>query len=778
MSNDDLRLNSSDLNDVLRLFNNFMLEQADYDDYDLLVKGLLLQMDRLLNPIATIFNEYDHDNRVLSVKEIKANKGILDLVIQAGGRKILSTVTPVDDQLYKEITKERVALRNSLSEMTAGAIPEIASKAIGKALNIKCGLGFAFMLEERLYGTMIVLLNETPQDYYLELFRTYAYFTTSSLKRIKSDQALVESERQYRSLVENLNEVVYILDTEAKIKYISPNVTELSGYNIDEVSGMQFIDFVHPEDQADRVAQFLKVMAGISEATEYRFIKKDGTIVWIRTMGKPIYENEKVVGVQGVLTDITDRKQAEEELQFQAEILDSIGDYVTATDPDGRILYVNEAECRTFGKKRDDLIGKTTEVYGENPEHGALQKEIVEATNKKGYWRGEVVNYDKDNNPIYLDCRTWAMRNADGVVHTLIGISSDITERKQVEKKIRYLGYHDQLTDLYNRYYFEDSKEGLKDIPQVSVIMTDINGLKLVNDTYGHEAGDELLKKYAKLLRQSFKQSDLFFRWGGDEFIVILKNTGEAESWELCNRLIKHCGKTFVKDIPLSVSVGLSSKFKGEDIDKAIREAEDMMYKNKLNESRSNKNLIMKTLLLTLSEKSFETKEHIDRMSLLGRQFGERLRLPPSELSRLETLTMLHDIGKINIDGHILLKETALTGKEWEEIKKHPEVGYRITRTTEEFAYIAEEILSHHERWDGSGYPQGLEGENIPYLARLLNIIDSYDVMSNGRPYKKKMTREEIIEEIESCSGKQFDPDLAGEFIGFLRNGCLDLSEQ
>jgi len=336
-----------------------------------------------------------------------------------------------------------------------------------------------------------------------------------------------------------------------------------------------------------------------------------------------------------------------------------------------------------------------------------------------------------------------------------------------------HIGFHDQLTDLYNRHYFEACEEDLKRSPELIVIMTDVNGLKLVNDTYGHESGDELLKKYAELLREIFKQSDLIFRWGGDEFIVILKNAREAICWELCNKLNKHCAETFVKDIPLSISIGISSKQDGEDINKAIKEAEDMMYKNKLTESKSSKHLIMKTLQQTLSEKSFETKEHIDRMKLVGRQFGERLGLSPSEFSRFETLTMLHDIGKINLDSHVLLKETALSDDEWEEIKKHPEVGYRITRTTEEFAFVAEEILAHHERWDGKGYPQCLEGENIPHLARLLNIVDSYDVMSNGRPYKKKISLDEIIEEINSCSGKQFDPILAEEFVTSLKEGVM-----
>ncbi len=582
----------------------------------------------------------------------------------------------------------------------------------------------------------------------------------------------------YEQLLEAMQEGIWVYDADLNITYVNLKMAEIIGYEVEEMIGKHLFNFLDEEGQENIERKVERRKLGISDIYEEKLKHKNGHYVHVELKATPIIDEKGNYngGIAGI-HDISERKEAEKELKFQAEILDSIGDLVTATDPDGKILYVNEAECRKLGKTRDELIGKTTEVYGEDPEHGALQKEIVETTNEKGFWRGEVVNYDKDNNPIYLDCRTWAMRDADGAISTLIGIATDITERKQVEERIRYLGYHDQLTGLYNRYYYEVSKEELKDISQISVIMTDVNGLKLVNDTYGHETGDQLLKEYARLLKKSFKQSDLFFRWGGDEFIVILKDTKEAKSWDLCNRLIKYCGETFVKDIPLSISVGISSKLQGREIDKAVQEAEDMMYKNKLTESKSSKNLIIKTLLQTLSEKSFETKGHIDRMTMVGRQFGIKLGLLPSELSRLEALVLLHDVGKINIDSNILLKEAALTDTEWEEIKKHPEVGYRITRTTEEFAYIAEDILGHHERWDGQGYPQGLAGGDIPYLARLLNIIDSYDVMSNGRPYKKKMTHAEIIEEIKKCSGKQFDPALADEFIEFLNDEKIELCQ-
>jgi len=226
-----------------------------------------------------------------------------------------------------------------------------------------------------------------------------------------------------------------------------------------------------------------------------------------------------------------------------------------------------------------------------------------------------------------------------------------------------------------------------------------------------------------------------------------------------------------VKNIPLSISVGISSKVQGENTDKALSEAEDMMYNNKIKDSKSSKKMIIKTVLQALSDESHETKDHSKRLSFIGHQFGKYLNLSSSELSRLDTLTMLHDIGLINIDKDILLKKSPLTSEEWDEIRKHPGVGYHITRSAEEFACVAEEILAHHERWDGNGYPLGLAGEDIPYLARILNLIDSYEVMFYGRPYKKKMFTNEIIEEIEKCSGKQFDPDLVEDFVAFLKKG-------
>ena len=173
-------------------------------------------------------------------------------------------------------------------------------------------------------------------------------------------------------------------------------------------------------------------------------------------------------------------------------------------------------------------------------------------------------------------------------------------------------------------------------------------------------------------------------------------------------------------------------------------------------------------LLKTLAAKSYETETHTRNMQEVAVKIGRKLGLPDSEINRLILLIILHDIGKINIPEEILTREGPLTEKEWEIMKKHPESGHRIAMATEEFAHVAEDILSHHERYDGLGYPRKLKGDEIPLLARITAVADAFEVMSNGRPYKNQMTREEIIAEFKICSGKHFDPELVGILLNLL----------
>ncbi len=303
-----------------------------------------------------------------------------------------------------------------------------------------------------------------------------------------------------------------------------------------------------------------------------------------------------------------------------------------------------------------------------------------------------------------------------------------------------------------------------------SIIIADLNGLKLVNDTFGHDAGDRMLKAAADILRKSCRKEDVIARWGGDEFVIFLPQTGEENAKSICRRIKNNCRKVFIEDVPLSISLGVTVKQNvGVDLAVLFKDAEEDMYKHKLHEGRREKRSLLKALLKTLGNKSFETKAHTQRMQKTAMNLGKAVGLSRPELNRLKLLIDLHDIGKITIPEEILNKKGSLTPHEWAIIRKHPETGYRIARASEEFAHVAEEIMAHHERWDGSGYPQGLKGEGIPLLARITAVVDAWDIMSAGSAYKKPLPKDAAVLEIQRYAGTQFDPELAEVFLSMMK---------
>ncbi|NQT66063.1 MAG: HD domain-containing protein [Actinobacteria bacterium] len=210
-------------------------------------------------------------------------------------------------------------------------------------------------------------------------------------------------------------------------------------------------------------------------------------------------------------------------------------------------------------------------------------------------------------------------------------------------------------------------------------------------------------------------------------------------------------------------------KIDEENLKEVIKEAGNNMYKNKLLKRKSIYNFIIFSLERILWEKNKQIKGHTERLKRFAVQLGRAINLPQNKLDELVLLPNLHDIGKIAIPDKILMKKGKLTAKEWKIIKKHPEIGYKIAESTPQIASIAEDILSHHEWWNGTGYPQGLMGEDIPINVCITSIVDAYDVMTFGRPYREAISEEEAIEELGRCSGTQFNPMLVQKFVILLK---------
>jgi len=307
-----------------------------------------------------------------------------------------------------------------------------------------------------------------------------------------------------------------------------------------------------------------------------------------------------------------------------------------------------------------------------------------------------------------------------------------------MEQRLEYLSYHDQLTGLYNRRFYEEQLTRLdvkRNFP-LTLVMADVNGLKLINDSFGHVVGDELLKKVAEVITQGCRADEIIARLGGDEFVILLPNTDANETSHIVKRVKALALKEKIGSIDISVSFGWETKMNEEEkIEEIFKKAEDHMYKKKLFESPSMRGKTLKAIINALYEKNKQEETHSHRVSALCESFGRVLGLPEGEIEELRTVGLLHDIGKIAIDESILKKQERLTYDEWEEIKRHPEIGYRLLSTVNDMSEMAQYVLLHHEKWDGSGYPKSLKGEEIPLQSRIIAVADAYDAMTSERTY-------------------------------------------
>ncbi|MCF8008741.1 MAG: diguanylate cyclase, partial [Halanaerobiales bacterium] len=424
------------------------------------------------------------------------------------------------------------------------------------------------------------------------------------------------------------------------------------------------------------------------------------------------------------------------------------------------------AASNYYGWSRDKLISMNTADINTMP-NKQVKRQLTIANDKKSHKfqfkhklsDGQIRDVEVFTGPINLRDESY-----------LFSIVHDITDRKKAESKIIKLSFHDKLTGLYNRAYMEEEMNRVdtkRQLP-ISIIMGDLNNLKLVNDTYGHQVGDELLIRTAEIIKSSCRNEDIIARWGGDEFVILLPETPLEDAEKICTR-ITDCARNQDKNLLVSIALGSTSKNQAnEDIFEILNRAETRMYKNKITNRKSARSNVLSAFLNTLREKSFETENHARRMEKLCLKLGKKVGLSGADLDRLSLLTSLHDIGKVTVPQEILNKKDKLNEGEWKVIKGHTEAGYRIVSTMDEFADIAEYILYHHESWNGQGYPEGLSGEDIPLLSRILSLVDAYDVMISGRPYKNAMSIKEVKAEIERCSGGQFDPELTKIFLKMI----------
>lgn len=487
----------------------------------------------------------------------------------------------------------------------------------------------------------------------------------------------------------------------------------------------------------------------------------------------PLSENRIFV----VIRNITELKQAERALRESESrlktILDSIQSGVLLIDAaTRRIAYVNQVVLDLFGAPGERVIGSVCHRFicpigeGECP--------ILDLGQTVDRSEGVLLTACGEEMPVIKSVSSVMLDERPHLLESFI----DITERKQIEERLKYLSMHDPLTGLYNRAYFEEEMRRLSEGRRhpVGMIICDIDGLKFINDTFGHEAGDILLVAAADVLKSSFRREDVVARVGGDEFAVLLPSSDrdvvEAAAQRIRDAIARY--NSLNPKLPLSMSVGCSvSGDSLTDIGQLYKEADSNMYREKLHQNYSPRSSIVHVLLKTLEARDLITETHSERLQKVVVALAQALGLPQRKVTDLRLLAMFHDIGKIGVPDSILFKPGPLTLQEAGEMRRHCEIGYQIAQSAKELAHIADWILKHHEWWNGEGYPLGLKGEEIPLECRILSICDAYEAMVSDRPYRKAMTHEEAVAELIRCAGTQFDPRLVAKFLELLGKSVI-----
>ena len=607
----------------------------------------------------------------------------------------------------------------------------------------------------------------------------------STVKKYKKDQILLlESERKNSTIVSNIQGMVYKckFDEHWTMEYISDGCLELTGYKADELLNNAVISFNSIIVEDFRTGLREHWLRAIEQKTifaqEYLITAKDGTEKWVLERGQIIYtEDGKISALEGIITDITYLKTKERQAREYHEKLHatliSVGDGVITTDRKGKIELINPVTQHLTGWSQEDAFGEDfdlvfniineyTRSMTESPVKKVFETEaIVELAN-------HTLLISRDGKETPIEDTAAPIRDIEGNLIGSVIIFRDNSEKHKKKKEIEYISYHDYLTGLFNRRFFEEELNRLdckRNYP-ISLVLLDVNGLKMFNDAFGHAIGDELIKKVAKVLVDKCRQDDIVARYGGDEFAIILPNADEADVEKLVKRILQAIGKEKMMNLEISVSFGWDTKYnEGQSLINVINSAENYMYQKKILENLSKRGLVIKSILNTLLVKNPREELHSKRVSIFCEKIGIAYNLSMDAVKNLKAAGELHDIGKIAIDESILNKTESLTEGEWLEIKKHPETGYRILATSSEFANLALAIFSHHERWDGKGYPKGLQGEEIPFEARVIAIADAYDAMISDRPYHQALSEEDAAEEIKMNAGVQFDPDIVQVFL-------------
>lgn len=523
-----------------------------------------------------------------------------------------------------------------------------------------------------------------------------------------------------------------------------------------------------------------RLMQPLTKLLEVSKALADGDL----TQRMPLTRKDEIGGIAESMNNLADAmhnliNNLEQQVQERTEdleaskgqlelLLNSTAEGIYGIDISGNCTFCNQSAVQLLGyASTDQLLGKPIhEVIHHSNKFGTpisrSSCKIFQAIHEgRGFGAEDEVFWRMDGSCFEVAYYAFPQIRNGKVVGGVVSFM-DITERKTRENQIAYLGSHDSLTGLFNRRFLEeqlrrlDSEENLP----LSLIFADLNGLKLVNDIFGHNEGDNLLCQAAEVLKTASRGGDVVARIGGDEFILLLPNTDQVQTRMTISLIHAHLASLRSQGSICSMALGYETRHSRQmSFTELMANAENSMYRDKLANRKVVEHSMLNTLQEMLYARSPQEEQHAKEVCILAQKLGSSLHLAEAELATLKRAAMLHDIGKVSMNPDLLGNEK-LNEDEQTTMQQHTVVGYRLLNLFDDTLLIAEIVYSHHERWDGKGYPRGLAGTEIPLLSRIIAIAEVY-----ARVQARTGSEHVASEEIRRNSGTWFDPMLTTRFL-------------
>lgn len=678
-------------------------------------------------------------------------------------------------------------------------------------------------------------------------------------ERKQADDALKISEERWQLAIKGNDDGIWDWNLITNEVFFSPRWKEMLGYEDHEIPDHldSWSSRVYPDDLQPAMESIRAYLEGETPlyATEHRMVHKDGSLIWILDRGRALYdENGKPYRMLGSHTDVTQRKQEEEQSRLLATVASESLSGIIITDRDERIVYINPAFEQMTGYSIEEVRGGRPGAMLQGEQTDPVTKtEIREALNAKLPLSVDILNYHRSGKPYWIEMHIAPVFDNKGEVTHFVAIENDITRRKQAEqqleaangqlvcqmllvnektteleeanRRLTTLASTDGLTGLHNHRAFqerlaEEFERTQRYKTSLSVILLDVDKFKLYNDTFGHPEGDVVLKTVSQLLKVTTRDTDYVCRYGGEEFVIILPNTSEQRAREVAERLRATIEDQPWTSRPITASFGVSTlQANLTSVQELIAQTDKAMYasKNKgrncvthftdialegVDELAGNISLPysdivqemiqiqqdsftsaseqMREVLATaydatilswsrlLDMKDKETEGHSTRVTQMMIQLAHSIGMNVEETLYARWGALLHDVGKMAVPDHILHKAGSLTEEEWVIMRQHTTIAYEMLSPVAFLRPALDVPYCHHEKWDGTGYPRGLKGEEIPLAARLFAVIDVYDALTSDRPYRKAWSEQETLAHVQSLAGTHFDPRAVKVFLAMM----------